>query len=754
MSLSVTVNRLNRAVTPGSFELIHTARVIKERKLFHLADNRLDGSYVPFHSADVGWWDNHLSDTNGYLSEPAIIEIEVNTSAYVLQMTGYQDVFPVDFVVDLYSAGRIIGTKQVIGNAHYTCFIAVDEPIIADKYVITISRINKPYDVLRVSSASFSASVSALCMQPSRRMHAKLEIVYNNPMYGLGGTATSDSSAHGARLDQIFDSRLPSSTKLFKLYDNKLDGTYYVADADTQVGWWPKGLPDANGVYASPQRCTISFSERPLFTHTIQGYGPTNDYPVDFNMYVMDSSGVVHTIEIRDNDKLECPVAINVDNAVSITVEILRSSNPYRPAVVTELAISSSVTYYDDNIVDVNILEELSYSDANESLGSISANELVANLDNTDGSFYFNNEQSLIAKQLKKNRRIKAWFGVEASDGTIIWSEMGTFWSYRWDIPVGGLTARVTAFDTIGLLSTLTFYDHGVFVDKSIGYMIEYVLNDAKKYFNELTWIIDSSLYDIKIPYGWFAYGSHAAALEKLASCDLIYIYCDRSGRVVARMRAEKIDSVYANWSNSTNIISTTYPTMYADLANHIDVAITAVTEEEGEVFNYTTPMHLTAGDIKQLQFSYPMLSASSVNIESTAEITYKVYAWGISIEALSDGVISSVVINGTYLLLDASQYVTRQDRVAIMAGGAVSSTITSDFIQSREHAIRVADRLFIDTALTRYDAEISYRGDITLAIGDTVELVDGKAPDNRYFIKRHEFYYNGALTGTARLNT
>lgn len=754
MSLSVTVNRLNRAVTPGSFDLIFTARQIKEKNLFYLCDNKLDGTYKLFPPTDVGWWDDYLSDENGYLVDPAIIQITQLTTAYAIQINGYQGVFPVDFDIRLYKTGALVGSEQVVGNTEFNRLVTLPYSISIDRYDVVVKRINRPHDVFRMSSASFSAAISSLCAARERKLHAKLEVVYNNPMYGLGGTASSDDSAYTAQPAQMLDGTQPSHANLFRLYNNKLDGSFVVAGSGTQVGWWPSGLPDANCRYLDPKRATITFSARPLLTHIVQGYGPTNDFPVDFNIYVMDTAGVEYLVEVRGNDQINCSVDINVDNAVSLSIEILRSSNPYRPAIITEFTIASSITYYDKDLIDVNILEELTYDDATESLGSISANELTANINNTDGMFYFSNTESLIASQLKKNRRIKAWFGIEAPDGGIIWVDMGTFWSYSWDVPVGSLVAKVTAFDTIGLLSTLTFENHPVFVGKSIGYMLEYIMTDAKSYFEELEWSIDEGLYDIIIPYGWFAYGSYAAALEKLASCDLLYVYCDRAGRVVARMRAEKVESVYANWSDSTNIITTSYPTMYTELANHIDVTVTAVTETAGEVFNYTTPVYLSVGDSKQLQFSYPMVSMSDIQIDSTAEIEYRVYSWGISIDALSDGVITSIVVNGVYLMTDNSQFVTRRDKEAIAANGAVHTTISSDFIQSREHALRIADRLFTDTALTKYDAEVTYRGDITLAIGDPVELVDGKAPDNKYFIKRHELYYNGALTGKARLNT
>lgn len=752
--MAVTVNRLNRAVTPGSFDRFITARRLQEKPFIYLANNRLDGSCILFGRGDVGYWDDALSDADGYLPSPVIITVDQEAAAYGLQINGLRGVFPVNFTVQLYHAGSLLTSRTVTDNTDYYCTVAFGNAYNIDKFVVQITRISAPYEVLRLSTLSFSAAISSLCSERSRKLHAKLEVIYNNPLLDTSGEAASEYSAHSAKPSDLLDGMQSSNVRLFRLYDNKLDGSYAIAGTATQVGWWSKGLPDADGVYAEPKRCNITFSARPLFTHTVYGYAPTNDYPVDFNLYVTDTAGVEHLIEVRDNHLLECPVVINVDNAVKLSIEILRSSNPYRPAIITELSVASSITYYDKDLIDVEVTEELTYEDSNQVLGGVSANELVANFNNTNGAFYFDNLNSMVASRLKKNRRIKAWFGIEAPSGDILWSDMGTFWSYAWDVPVGSLTARVTAFDTIGLLNTMTFFNHNVFVDASIGEVLEYIFSDAKAYFSELSWRIDASLYNIHIPYIWFNYGSYAAALERLAQCDLIYIYCDREGRVVASVKPDAHAIPSATWSDDTNIKTTTYPTMYTDLANQVEVAITTVTQESGELLNYTVPTRMRAGEFKHIQFNYPMLSVDTVNIEASASVEYELYAWGMSIRANVDCTISTVQVTGTYLSIDSSQSIARKDEESIRANGTVVSNVSSDLIQTAEHANRIVDYLFAGTALTKYDAEVTYRGDISLTIGDPIELLNGRAPINSYFIKRHELYFNGALTGTARLST
>ncbi len=167
MSLSVTVNRLNRAVTPGSFDLIFTARKIKERNLFCLSDNKLDGTYRLFPPVDVGWWDDYLSDADGYLAEPAVIEVTQYTNAYALMISGYQRVYPVDFTIQLYHAGSRVHLETVVGNTEFNRMVVLPASYEIDKYIVSVTRISQPYDVLRMSSVSFSAAISALCAEAS-----------------------------------------------------------------------------------------------------------------------------------------------------------------------------------------------------------------------------------------------------------------------------------------------------------------------------------------------------------------------------------------------------------------------------------------------------------------------------------------------------------------------------------------------------------------------------------------------------------
>ena len=410
--------------------------------------------------------------------------------------------------------------------------------------------------------------------------------------------------------------------------------------------------------------------------------------------------------------------------------------------------------YYDKDLIDINLLEELSFEDSLESLGGISANELTVRFNNEDDSFYFNNAQSPIAGYIKKNRRIRAWLGVEPfNNGEVLWSPLGTFWTYSWDVPVGSLVAKAVALDIIGLLNTVTYYDHYVYRDITLYEAIELVLTSAKRKFDFLEWEIDPALNETTISTVWFEYDTYAAALNKIASCDFIDIYCDRDGRIVAKYKPEQATTQDDVWSNSTNVIHTTYPTLYTAPANDIKVHITNVKLAQEILLDTTVGETVHAGDVRVFKFNKIAYSASP-SVDATAKHTEEWYSWGLIVTFTSDGVFNSVYVQGETLGVDNSSFVERVNSEAILENGTVECEVLSDFIQDAGHATRILERMYDRSEASMYDAKVTYRGDIQLTLTNNIYLADGIAPANLYSIKRHQLNWNGALSGTAELST
>jgi hypothetical protein len=130
------------------------------------------------------------------------------------------------------------------------------------------------------------------------------------------------------------------------------------------------------------------------------------------------------------------------------------------------------------------------------------------------------------------------------------------------------------------------------------------------------------------------------------------------------------------------------------------------------------------------------------------------VYSWGVVVNFTGAGVVRSIVCSGAALDISNTSVVSQRDANSVRLNGAVTRDISSDFVQTSSLATELIRRLLALSTYDKYDATVDYRGDIALSINDPILLLNGIAPDNRYNIKRHELFWNGALTGSAYLNT
>lgn len=753
--MSIVVSQRNRAVSQAAVEAATTARRFTYKNLFALpgGHNILNGKFYPFgNNTDSGWWGSELSDSEGYLPNPAVLTVTERTSAHTYSLYGIQNNYPVDFTLTLYRLGVVQKTYEVVGNTQSSLTITLDRAYDIDELELSITRISVAHDVLKIATASFGLDVSNLMKLTERQIHGKVEVTYAN---AIKDTAIDvNEGAHSSSGDNLTNEAILKSANFFRLYDNKLDGSYVVAGTDSEVGWWPKSMPNDEGTYETTPTLSMSFSQRNLYG--IRIVCDPLDYLVDCDITLTSASGNISSLSIRDNTSQEISNSTLYYDIVKIDITFIKASRHNRPAILTEVSIASTITYEDRELIDISLLEELTYEDALEKLGGVSANELTVNFSNEDRSFYFNNQDSKIAGYIKKNRKVRAWLGVQIPDSEeIVWSPLGTFWSYSWDVPVGSLSAKMTAFDTIGLLGTQTYYDHHVYRNKSIGELFDIVLTSAKNRLAFLQWRIDADLYDIIIPVAWFEYGSYTAALNRIAACDLIHVYCARNGSIVVSKRPGGVQAPDDIWSDTTNIIDKSYPTLYTTPANYIDVHIARITTATQEVFTLSgVTYNVKAGEIRVFNFSSPTEEVDTVTINTTATYSYELFSWGMRVTFTSDGVLTGATVVGTALEVGDASNVHMQEDESVEENGVVPCEIQSPFIQTAEHATRIAQYLYDKVPDNIYDVEVTYRGDIALTLNNKISLPEGIAPSNLYFIKRHELNWNGALSGTARLNT
>lgn len=817
--MALSINQNNYATPAGSYDTLYSANVtVQPYRFLSLADNVLDGSCHPL-GPDYVWWGDSLSDDNGVLATPVEITLnELSGDLLTISLTGdtFENNYPVDFTIDTYKDGELLHTESVVGNNVACTAHQLSEVNEVDTCVITITRISKansvakltnlyhPYIVVRSDTlniglnenglksdvmfihsndtASIAVSEASHVINNMRRLYrlplkvndtetltnvhtrmkettrnilGRVEITYTDPLVDGRINISSSGAAYGSAIGQASNTNTGVILKHFSLYDNKLDGTYHCIGDESEVGWWSKELSDAHGEFLTPPTLTFSFLARPLFSVTVIGDAIRNIYPVDFDIVIMANS-VRTIVPVRGNTDVTYTTDIEgIANATSITLVFYKVNKPYHPAVVVEVPLLSTVSYEGDGLMSINMLEEVSYEDESEALGGVSANELTVVLSNEDRSFYFNNDASYVSKYLKKNRKVKAWLGVEIA-GTIEWHSLGTYWSYKWDVPIGTLTASVVAFDTLGLLNTMLFYKHKVFVDASIGYMLEYIFTDAKEQFSALEWHIEQELYDVNIPYCWFEYASHMAALKQLSLAFPLHIYCDRDGKVIAKTQRIHLDYLYDTWSEHENVISTSYPTLYTASPNLIEVSVMNTKIENTQVISNVPQFNVQEYPEKTLVFSGPCVGNLNVAVECDDTVTYSYndYSWGIIISFRGTGNVYNITATADMISVSQNTIVTNRNDNSIALNGTIKRSIQSNFIQTPERASYIADRIASLTAQDKYDAEVQYRGDIALSIDNPIVLKESIAPVNKYNIIRHELHWDGGLSGTATLNT
>lgn len=605
-------------------------------------------------------------------------------------------------------------------------------------------------------------NIHSVMKAPSRQVYGKVYITYTDPMLDSDTIAVSKFTAYNSNMAQLLDGQRESVSDLFTLYENNLTGKYELSDELTQVGWTSSLLSGADGVFTTPPALAISFTARPITGLSIYFDDTHECVPKDFMVTLERSDGTIKAFNIAGNTSNSVVITDEtIPNVVKIEIIVSTATRAGYPVTILEVPVASTILYrgYQDasDLISIDMLEELTYEDEIEALGGVSANECTIVLDNSSKAFNFNNTNSAAAQQLKRNRKIEPWLGAEILPGVLEWYKLGTYWSYRWNVPVGSLSATVVGFDTMGLLDTTSYIRHHMQINKSIGQLIEYVLEDAKQELTFLTYRIDPALYSIVIPYAWFDAKSHTAALRKISQCYPMHIYCDRNGCICAAPQKLHLDYYYDTWSDSTNVITKEYSSLYTTLPNIVNVTVAnPVVVHENSLANDDSAFVVNGSATKQVSFTKPYISGIAVEVDcdSSVQYTYEAYTNGLDISFTGSGTVRSIICSGDVVDISNTSLITRRDDVSVHTNGAVTRDIKSDFIQTSELANDIIERVFSLSENDKYDATVEYRGDIALTINDPIRLLDGIAPNNRYNIKRHKLFWNGALSGSADLNT
>jgi len=600
----------------------------------------------------------------------------------------------------------------------------------------------------------------ALMISPSRIIQSKVEITYLTPFQEeLPSTVTAPDTNTAVNKDQVANGILEADRKWFSFGSGPIGSGFSFISTDPdarEIGWWSSSLSDLNGEFTTPPVITLDYSSRLTLSVQIVGDEKVGVYPVDFTVKAFD--GVT---EVYSNTVVGNTLANWIDNlsgtsfaSTKIELTINKISRPNTVARLVEFGTSAKDLFFDDTVVSINYLEELYYTDGNLPIGAVSTDEITIQLKDEDRRFDVQNPDSPVSQELKKNRRIKVWFGVDRAPGDTVWYPLGTFYSYNWKVKRQENIAQIIARDLLEVLRT-TEYNINVQTDVTLydafeNIFIDYGLSPSEYY-------IDPTFTSIIFPFLWFEKGSHRSALQKLARNSLANVTVDRDDKYIIE-NTQPTTEVKFKFSDSTNIFATDYPLGWVDQANQVQVQYrTYQYTTLQEVFNDTTVVSIPASTTIRQEIQYnnnAVRSDITVNLTAGPNITHSVvetYSWGVVIDFTNAGGVSEditlLTIDGYYLQETSLKTVTASDPIEIADAGLINIPVTDlTLVQNETYASALATELLSRYGLQEQDIDMDTRGHVNLLPGSKIV-----ANEKEYMLISQELSYAGGLESEVR---
>lgn len=594
-----------------------------------------------------------------------------------------------------------------------------------------------------------------------RRIYGRVEITYTDPFIDKSLMFDTNRVGRYTYPIQVANAEDEPTHKWFSLHDNSLDGSYHPLPSEAssiyEVGVWDAVLSEENGVLPSPFIVSVSFDPRPVRELKVTGDNALNVYPVDFDVLLLgEDETVLYEANITGNTEVDWTQEIEPVTSVTETRLIVhRINRANNVAKILEFYTGITETYEGDDIFEISLLEEQEYDSGSIPIGNVSSNEIDVRLNNIDHKFSPGNEESVIRELLLKNRRIRAWLGAEVVPGEIEWHPLGLFWTLDWDVPEEDAYAATTGRDRLEILKDTDLSISQVYENISLYDLAELVLRDAG--LSRYEYVIDQSLRDIIIRYGWFDRMSHREALRQIAVGCLGRVYCDRQGRIIVeRFRPDK-EPVF-DFRDDLNVFSKDHPLAWTEIKNRVEVIAAPYRKGEiEEIYSSDEPFTIPSGERHRetvmfdqkpcIEVKTPVIDADS-NIQL---VDYTTYAWGVDLVfenvGESAGTVNSISISGRPLEQKGSISVVREDARSIRDNGEITVTIENPFIQTRSRAVEIAEGLLETLKNPRRDISMDTRGNIALRLGDVVTAPEFKDEKHGlYYIARQDITWDGGL--------
>lgn len=616
------------------------------------------------------------------------------------------------------------------------------------------------------------------------KFYGKVQIDYTDPLIDQSINVEVNENNYTSYSKQVADGISKPLGKIICL-----DGSWYLDDRDWvlapgndesdeyQMGWYGGQLSQADSTFVEPfPKLTTTFFSRPVRSLKVVGDSTRKEWPVNFGIKLYNKDNVViHHEVVESNINIEWKKDIEpVNEVVKMELEIYKWSHPNRCIKILEFFTSIQETYYDDDIITINLLEEREASHGSLPVGNISSNELNVKLSNIDKKFDVGNKQSPVYNLLKANRRIKPYIGIQKTSGEKEWVPLGVFWSNDWDVPEDDVYVNIIGRDRLDQLRITTYEKSQVQINKSLYDLAIDVLQDSG--LKESEYWIDKELKQFIIPYSYFAPQSHREALRKISEACLGQVYCNRYGvlriegpsftleRILqvkenTFLQSEfptEIDVIEAYGISQEDYFKKNNPSRLSQVANRIEVETQPLRPTtEKEIYRSNEQIPISAGQTKEftIYFNHTPCIDVSLNLLGTGTlIASTIYSYGAKIKVQS-GVTGSftIIANGKPLQIINKEKAIAIDAESIVDNGEIKYTFPNNpLVQTLDVAELIANTLLRYYKDTQRDVTMNWISNPALELGDIIATYDylTEKIEERgfYYITKQELDFDGAL--------
>ncbi|MNB67121.1 hypothetical protein D3C75_136040 [compost metagenome] len=589
-----------------------------------------------------------------------------------------------------------------------------------------------------------------------RKVHAKVEITYTDPFSDNTIEIIADTNSSSST-EYLIDGITETSQPYASLTRNDLTGFYKpLPNPVTKVNppaWWGRKLSDVAG-YLN-EVITIKFSPRSINSLRLDGDSALNEYPRDFYYVLYSGVTQVYRTDVTNNTQVhwlhEMPdTLLAVDR---MELHVTRINRPNAVLKIAEMFTNIVETYYTEDIVTINLLDEIGYASNSVPIGNISANEVDISIDNTNRRFDLNNNRSSLYGFVKRNRKVRVWFGT-GIEGEPEWVEMGTFWTTSWDISSDSLVATLTARDRLDVLRHTIFDTSALYAYKSLYELFQIILNDAGLV-QDVDYELDNDLSNIAIPYAWFPKQSHREALQHLASCYIIQVFCMRNGMIRVNLDLDATPTPVTTYSDDVDVFNAKYPLAVTEQVNSVTVSYTEYYIGPTEVlYEHTQEVPVTTSVSTDFVFSnVPVYVISDIELTSTNDmvkiLSYQYFAWGVRITLVNiaggTNYVTNMKFRGRRAIASDPQSVLAEDQQLIMDDGRLATSVSHPFLQTSTLATQLANNILTNYKQARYDITMEDLGNGAVRLSDRI-YVDNAQRRAEYMVTRMNFSWDGAL--------